>query len=81
MTDRLWIQGEISQGDFFGELAALLPPSLAEHRVRTRTAYATGETHLGVLDYDDVSRVQSTTTDSERTRARAHLTEGLTSIG
>lgn len=47
--------GRLSGGDFFGELAALLPPSLANHRVRTRSAYAIGETQLGVLDYDDVS--------------------------
>ena len=29
--------GTLSSGDFFGELAALLPPELKEHRTRTRT--------------------------------------------
>jgi CRP-like cAMP-binding protein len=31
--------GSLSSGDFFGELAALLPPKLKEHRTRTRTNF------------------------------------------
>jgi CRP-like cAMP-binding protein len=32
--------GTLSSGDFFGELAALLPPELKEHRTRTRTKFS-----------------------------------------
>lgn len=46
--------GLMSTGDFFGELGALLPPSMAEQRKRTRSAYAIGETQLGMLEYDDM---------------------------
>ena len=46
--------GVLSAGDFFGELGALLPPSMAKHRRRTRTAYAVGETQLGLLTFDDL---------------------------
>ena len=44
----------MEQGDFFGELAALLPPSLAPYRRRYRTAFATATTHLGMLTHDDL---------------------------
>jgi hypothetical protein len=46
--------GVIGPGDFFGELAALLPPSLAVYRRRYRTAFATATTHLGMLTHDDL---------------------------
>lgn len=46
-------------GDYFGELGALLPPSLKEFRRRTRTAYAEHETQLGCLSYDDLIWLQS----------------------
>ena len=47
-------QRVLSAGDYFGELAALLPPTMAEQRKRTHTAYAITEVQLGMLDYDDV---------------------------
>ena len=37
-----------------GEMAALLPPSMAAQRVRRRSAYAVEETQLGTLSYDDL---------------------------
>merc|ERR1711871_1849386 len=43
----------LGPSDFFGELGAILPPSMAKFRRRTRTAYATSETQLGCLSYDD----------------------------
>jgi CRP-like cAMP-binding protein len=46
--------GLLGPGDFFGELAALLPPSLAPYRRRYRTAFATATTHLGMLTHDDL---------------------------
>ena len=46
--------GMLGPGDFFGELAALLPPSLAPYRRRYRTAFATATTHLGMLTHDDL---------------------------
>jgi hypothetical protein len=48
------ILGTLSAGDFFGEMAALLPPSMAAQRVRRRSAYAVEETELGTLSYDDL---------------------------
>jgi CRP-like cAMP-binding protein len=44
----------LGQGDFFGELAALLPLTMKQYRTRTRTAFATAETHLGMLTHDDI---------------------------
>lgn len=44
--------GTLSTGDFFGELGALLPPEMKQQRRRTRSAYATGDAHLGILSYD-----------------------------
>jgi len=49
----------LGASDFFGELGALLPPSMAIYRRRTRTAYATSETQLGCLSYDDLLWLQS----------------------
>jgi len=46
--------GVLSAGDFFGELAALLPPPAAGPRPRLRSAYCVGETQLGMLDHDDL---------------------------
>ena len=46
--------GVLSTGDFFGELAVLLPPPAETPRPRLRSAYCIGETQLGVLDYNDV---------------------------
>lgn len=46
--------GSLGYGDFFGELAALLPLTMRMHRTRTRTAYATSEVHLGMLTHDDI---------------------------
>ena len=53
-TSQVEKMGLMSTGDFFGELGALLPPSMAEQRKRTRSAYAIGETQLGMLEYDDM---------------------------
>ena len=50
--------GKLGPGDFFGELAALMPPSMAEQRLRTRTAYAEYETQLGVLSHEDIMALQ-----------------------
>ena len=52
------VLGKLGPGDFFGELAALMPPSMAEQRVRTRTAYAEYETQLGVLSHEDIMALQ-----------------------
>ena len=49
----------LGSSDFFGELSALLPASWAKYRRRTRTAYATSETQLGCLSYDDMLWLQS----------------------
>lgn len=49
----------LGASDFFGELGALLPPSMAKYRRRTRTAYATTETQLGCLSYDDLLWLQA----------------------
>ena len=46
--------GRLGFGDCFGELAALLPATMKRHRTRTRTAYATSQTHLGMLTHDDL---------------------------
>jgi hypothetical protein len=46
--------GLIGPGDFFGELAALLPPSLEVYRRRYRAAFATATTQLGMLTHDDL---------------------------
>ena len=46
--------GRLGQGDFFGEMAALLPPAMKKYRTRTRTAFATSEVHLGMLTHDDI---------------------------
>ena len=46
--------GSLGYGDFFGELAALLPLAMRRYRTRTRTAYATSEVHLGMLTHDDI---------------------------
>ena len=50
--------GRLGAGDFFGELGALLPNSMAAQRKRTRTAYTTTDTQLGVLSYDDLLGLQ-----------------------
>ena len=50
--------GGLSTGDFFGELGALLPPEMKHQRRRTRSAYATGETQLGCLTYDDLLKLR-----------------------
>ena len=49
----------LGASDFFGELGALLPPNMSQFRRRTRTAYATSETQLGCLSYDDLLWLQS----------------------
>ena len=46
--------GRLGVGDFFGEMSALLPPSLAAYRRRSRTAFACAETHLGMLSHEDI---------------------------
>lgn len=46
--------GRLGPGDFFGELAALLPLTMKQYRTRSRTAFATAETHLGMLTHDDI---------------------------
>lgn len=46
--------GRLGMFDYFGELAALLPLAMKQHRTRTRTAFATSETHLGMLAHDDI---------------------------
>jgi hypothetical protein len=50
--------GRLGSGDFFGELGALLPPSMGDLRKRSRTAYATTDTQLGSLSYDDMLYLQ-----------------------
>ena len=49
--------GSLGYGDFFGEIAALLPLSMKRYRTRTRTAYATAEVHLGMLAHDDIMQL------------------------
>ncbi len=48
--------GALSTGDFFGELGALLPPTVAELRKRRRSAYATGATQLGMITHSDLMK-------------------------
>ncbi len=49
--------GSLGYGDYFGELAALLPLSMKRYRARTRTAFATAEVHLGMLTHDDIMQL------------------------
>jgi CRP-like cAMP-binding protein len=44
--------GTLRSGDFFGELAVLLPPE--SKPVRTRTAYAKLETCMATMSYEDL---------------------------
>jgi CRP-like cAMP-binding protein len=44
--------GTLRSGDFFGELAVLLPPE--SKPVRTRTAYAELETSMATMSYEDL---------------------------
>ena len=46
--------GVLSTGDFFGELGALLPPTMAELRTRRRSAYVTSATQLGMITHTDL---------------------------
>ena len=48
--------GVLSTGDFFGELAALLPPTMAALRQRRRSAYAISTTQLGMITHSDLMR-------------------------
>jgi CRP-like cAMP-binding protein len=50
--------GRLSVGDFFGEMAALIPPSMAELRRRTRSASATAETQLGMITHDELMEIR-----------------------
>ncbi len=46
--------GALSTGDFFGELGALLPPTMPALRKRRRSAYATTATQLGMITHTDL---------------------------
>ena len=48
--------GVLSIGDFFGELSALLPPTMVKLRRRRRSAYATAATQLGMITHSDLMR-------------------------